>query len=125
MSDSIDQIKAELESLGYETCLFDSSQGKVVSFSPYIIEAGSHEGKPFKVGISMHGNKLYPEYPPHWIHVSPPINDGRGGSSVRYSANGREWIALSRPPGDIWDQLPTKHMSTYLTEHLRRFWNNI
>ena len=125
MSDNINQVKRELESLGYETSLSDSPHGEVVSFL-YIVETGSHKGKQVMLGISMQGSEPYPEYPPHWIHISPPIDDGRGGAVVKYSdANGQEWLALSRPPGDIWDQLLTKHMHTYLSEHLRRFWNGI
>ena len=125
MSDNIGRIKRELESLGYETCLSDSAQGKVVSF-PYTVETGSHKGKQFTLGISMQGSEPYPEYPPHWIHLTPPINDGKGGAVVKYSdAKGREWAALSRPPGEIWDRLWTKHMHAYLNEHLRRFWNGI
>ena len=125
MSDNINKIKRELESLGYETCLSGSPQGEVVSF-PYIIETGSHKGKQVRLGISMQGSEPYPEYPPHWIHVSPPIDDGKGGVVKRYSdGNGREWVAMSRPPQDIWDQLPAKHMRGYLSEHLRRFWDNI
>ena len=125
MSDNIDQIKRELESLGYETCLSDSPQGRVVSF-PYIVETGSHKGERVRLGISMQGSEPYPEYPPHWIHLTPPVDDGRGGSVGKYSdANGQEWIAMSRPPGEIWDRLLTKHMMGYVNEHLRRFWNNI
>ena len=125
MSDNINQVKAELESLGYETCLSSSPQGEVVTF-PYIVETGSHKDKKVTIGISMQGSESYPEYPPHWIHVSPPIDDGKGGVVEKYSdASGREWVALSRPPGEIWDRLPTKHMHAYLNEHLRRFWNGI
>lgn len=124
MSDSIARIRAELEALGYKTLVFDGTQGRVVSFN-YTIEAGSHKGKLVTLGISLNGNELYPEYPPHWIHITPPIDDGKGGAVERYNANGCEWIAMSRPPGEMWDQLPTKHMSAYLNEHLRRFWNNI
>ena len=114
-----------MESLDYETCLSNSPQGEVVSFL-YTVETGSYEGKHFALGISMQGNEPYPEYPPHWIHLRPPIDDGKGGGVAKYSdANGREWVALSRPPGDIWDQLPTKHMHAYINEHLRRFWNGI
>ena len=125
MSDNIDQVKRELESLGYETHLSSSPQGEVVSFS-YKVESGSYKGKQVTLGISMQGSEPYPEYPPHWIHLTPPINDGKGGAVVRYSdANGREWAALSRPPGEIWDQLLTKHMHAYLNGHMRRFWNGI
>ena len=103
----------------------NAPQGRVVSF-PYIVETGSYKGQQVTLGISMQGSESYPEYPPHWIHISPSIDDGKGGAVVKYSdANGREWVALSRPPGEIWDQLLTKHMRAYLDEHLRRFWNGV
>lgn len=125
MSDNIDRIKAELEDLRYKTSVFDSGQGRVVSFL-YKVETGSHKGETVTVGISMQGGEQYPEYPPHWIHLTPPIDDKKGGSVATYrDESGREWFAMSRPPGKLWDQLPTKHMSAYLSEHLRRFWNNI
>lgn len=125
MSGNLDKIKSELESIGYETESFVSPAGEVVSF-PYTVELGPHEGEKVKMGISMQGDEQYPEYPPHWIHVSPPINDGRGGPVHEYTdAEGNIWIALSRPPRDIWDQLPTKHMSTYLELHVRRFWKYV
>lgn len=111
--------------MGYQTTLLDSPQGEVVAFS-YEVEVGSHKGEQFALGISMHGSEQYPEYPPHWIHLSPPVNDGKGGSTCTYGDNsGREWIAMSRPPGPLWDELPTKSMNAYLKEHLRRFWNGM
>ena len=68
----------------------------------------------------------YPEYPPHWLHVSPPLNDNKGGAVETYrTSDGREWLAMSRPPGAIWDRLPTKHMSMYIQEHLRRIWKDV
>lgn len=125
MSDSIDLIKAELDTLGYKTSLFDSPKGKAVSF-PYTVETGFYKDKQVTLAISMQGSEQYPEYPPHWIHVTPPIDDKKGGAFEKYfDANKREWIAMSRPPGEMWDQLATKHMSVYLSEHLRRFWDNI
>ena len=125
MSDNINQIKRELESLGYETGLFNSQYGEVITF-PYIVETGSHKGRRFLLGISMQGSELYPEYPPHWIHISPAIDDGKGGAVEKYCDDeDREWSALSRPPEDIWDQLPVKDMQAYFCEHLRRFWNGI
>ena len=125
MYSNIDKIKAELESLGYRTFTFDSPLGETVSF-PYKVEVGSHKGERVMLAISMQGAEQYPEYPPHWIHLSPPIDDHKGGSVQTYfDTNGREWIAMSRPPAEVWDRLPTKHMSAYLNEHLRLFWNNI
>lgn len=123
MSDSIQRVQAELESLGYHASVFDGPQGEVVTFD-YTIEAGSHRGEQVTVGVSFQESG-YPEYPPHWVHVTPPIDDGKGGPVQKYSdESGRIWIALSRPPGDIWDRLPTKHMDSYIKEHLRRIWKD-
>lgn len=125
MSQDITQIRRELESLGFTTSLLESPLGEVIAFQ-YLVVTGSLKGKNVRMGISMQGRELYPEYPPHWIHVTPPIDDGMGGNIVKYiDSREREWCALSRPPGEIWDQLPTKHMYAYLNEHLRRFWDNL
>lgn len=124
MNGNIYRIKAELESLGYRISIHESPHGEAVSF-PYTVEVGSRRGERVRLAISMHGDEQYPEYPPHWIHLSPPISDGRGGAIEKYFVNEQEWVAMSRPPGEIWDKLSTKHMSTYLSEHLRRFWNSI
>lgn len=125
MSDSFDQIVRELKALGYEPTSFDSPQGRVAAID-YHVEAGSHRGKSFMLGVSLHGSENYPEHPPHWIHLTPPIDDSKGGAVIKYTDDqGRPWIAMSRPPGPLWDRLRTKHMSTYLSEHVRRFWNNI
>lgn len=124
MSDSIQRVQAELASLGYHTSVFDSPQGKVVTFD-YTIETGCHKGKPVTVGVSFQESG-YPEYPPHWVHVTPPIDDGKGGPVQEYvDESGRSWIAMSRPPGEIWDRLPTKHMNLYIREHLRRIWKDL
>ena len=124
MPDAITQIQAELDSLGYITSVFDGPNGKVVSFG-YTIETGSHKGTPVKIGVSFQEAK-YPEYPPHWVHISPPINDGRGGSVQSYeSSDGQQWLAMSRPLGVMWDRLRTKHMSVFISEHLRKIWMNV
>ena len=124
LSVSIAMIERELGSLGFETSTFDSSQGVVVCF-PYRIETGSHKGESVLVGVSFQ-EEGYPEYPPHWIHVSPPIDDERGGSVQTYSdAQDRQWLAMSRPPGPLWDELPTKHMHAFVNEHLRRIWSDV
>ena len=123
MSDSVERVRRELDSSGYNTTVFDSQQGKVVSFD-YRIETGSHKGTPVEVGVSFQ-EEGYPEYPPHWVHVRPPIDDGKGGVIQNYvDVHGRQWVAMSRPPGDIWDRLPTKHMDAYIKEHLRRIWKD-
>ena len=125
MASNIDRIKRELMSLEYRPRIINSPYGEVVTFS-YTVETGSHKGETFTVGVNMDGSGRYPEYPPHWIHISPPIDDGRGGAVERFrDSNRREWTRLSRPPGELWDHLPTKHMTYYINEHLRRFWNDI
>ena len=127
MSYSTNIVRAELEALGYETFEFDAVERRVVCFD-YIIETGSYKGEQVTIGVSFEGSGYggYPEYPPHWIHITPPISDNLGGAIERYKdAEGRQWIAMSRPPGDIWDKLPTKHMKTYISEHLRRIWKDV
>lgn len=124
MSNSVERVREELESLNHRTSVFDSQQGRVVSFE-YAIETGSYKGTKVEVGVSFQ-EEGYPEYPPHWIHVRPPIDDGRGGVTQKYlDSQGREWIAMSRPPGDLWDKLPTKHMYAYIREHLTRIWKDV
>ena len=123
MSDNTHQIVAELDSLGYETSVFDSPYGRVVCF-PYTIDVGPHKRTPCTLGLSLYGAEHYPEHPPHWIHITPPIDDGKGGAVYRYEHDGSPWIALSRPPEDLWDTLPTKSMYAYMYEHVRRFWAN-
>lgn len=97
----------------------------VVAF-PYTIETGSRKDTTVTLGVSFQGNEGYPEYPPHWIHVTPPIDDGRGGVVETYSdSEGRMWHVMSRPPNELWDRLPTKHMRAYIEEHLRRVWKDL
>lgn len=123
MSESINRVQRELESLDLSAHQFDSPQGKVVAFL-YTVEVGTHKGEEVLVGLSFQ-EEGYPEYPPHWIHVSPPLDDGRGGSKNNYESDGRTWLAMSRPPGALWDRLPTKHMRTFITEHLRKIWMDV
>lgn len=124
MSSNVKRIQWELDALGYTTTLRESPRGQVVSFE-YDVEVGTHKGSTFVVGLSFQGDEGYPEYPPHWIHVTPPIDDGKGGAVETYSADGREWTAMSRPPGALWDDLPTKHMYNYMMDHFRRLWSEM
>ena len=120
---AIERIRSELEALGYQTDIHTWPQGSVVDFD-YVVASGSHKGCRFRVGISMQEN-IYPEYPPHWIHISPPIDAGRQIVGKTYQTeDGRKWVALSCPPEDFWDEVATKNMSAYLA-HLQRFWNNL
>ena len=124
MAGSTDKIRTELESFGYSTSVFESPMGTVVSFD-YTIEAGSHKNESVTVGVSFQED-AYPEYPPHWIHVTPPLEDGRAGSARQYTDDlGRLWHAMSRPPGELWDRLRTKHMGFFISEHLRRIWMEV
>ena len=123
MSESILKVRTELESLGYEPFEFDWQNGRVVAF-PYIIEAGSHSGTSVLVGLSFQ-EEGYPEYPPHWVHVSPPIADHHGGGHTYRTDDGRDWLAMSRAPGSAWDRLSLKDMGAYIKEHLRRIWREV
>ena len=126
MSKDVERISAELRDLGYDTAVRNSGQGMVVEFD-YEVETGTRRSDMFRVGISMHKG-VYPEYPPHWIHVSPPVSDGQAGGVRSYQTDdGRQWVAMSRPPGDLWDRLPKegRDMKSYLEGHMRRFWSRI
>lgn len=126
MTTDTDRVRAELNALKHQTFEIDSPQGRVVCFD-YEIETGTHKGEKVLVGVSFHsGENGYPEYPPHWVHVCPPISDSKSGATANYTdAEGRPWLAMSRTPGPIWDNLPTKHMSAYINEHLRRIWKDV
>ena len=125
MTSNADRIQQELEGTGLTTTRFKAPTGKEVIAFDYTVESGSHKGKAVRVGVSDPDGE-YPEYPPHWLHVSPPIDDGKGGAVEQYETpDGRQWLAMSRPPADIWDKLKTKHMSAYIREHLPRVWKDV
>ena len=123
------RIVSELETLGYRAEIFDAEtsggQQRVVTF-PYRIGVGRFKGETRNVGISTQCEAVgYPETPPHWIFISPPITDTRdGGHHGINNFAGREWVALSRPPGAFWDRVRHKGMRAYL-EHLSRVWSRI
>ena len=124
MSDDVRCMQAELECLGHITATRDCGQGRVVEFN-YQVKTASNSGKQFRMGVSMRENGCS-EYPPHWVHVRPPVNDGLSGSVKQYhTEDGRERVAMCRPPGDMWDQLSDKHMRHYLENHPRMFWSRI
>jgi len=78
------------------------------------------------MGISTQCEALgYPELPPHWLFISPPITDTRDGLNHGLNSfGGNEWVALSRPPGPFWDKLHRKNMKAYM-EHIARVWKHI
>ena len=124
-SASVEKVRGELEVLGYKPFEFDWQKGRVVAFE-YTIEAGSKTGTAVLVGMSFQ-EEGYPEYPPHWVHVSPPIPDHHGGGVEYSTPEGREWLAMSRAPGKLWDQLSQQDqdMEAYISEHLRRLWRHV
>ena len=122
MADDVSRVREEMEEQGFPSSVRDSEQGTVVEFD-YLVDVGPRKGERFKMGISFQEGG-YPEYPPHWIHVSPRVEDGIGGVVKQYTTDdGRVWVAMSRPPKEYWDRLSEKNMKNYVNEHLRRFWN--
>lgn len=123
------QIKSELEALGYAATIEegDTAGGRqrVVTFE-YLVPTGRFKGKTYSVGVSTRCEAVgYPETPPHWIFVSPPIPDTRDGASHGINTFGnKNWTALSRPPGKFWDRVQNKGMRAYM-DHLARVWNRI
>lgn len=124
---SIEKIEAELKGLGYTPFFIDTPQGRTAVID-YCIPVGKHAGEKVLLGFSFQ-EEGYPEYPPHWIHISPPYHDQHGGA-LPYNCPdnkgiSRKWLALSRPPDALWDNLPTKHMKPYIELHIPRFCKNL
>lgn len=122
MSD-VDKLMSELEAQGYESFRISSPHGEGIVIN-YEISTGKREGEKVLLGFAFQeGN--YPEYPPHWIFISPPYSDGKSDNGIFTHADNQgveqEWRMLSRPPSDFWDRLPTKHMKAYLDVHITRF----
>ena len=142
MSDNTQLMREELQQLGYEPKSFESSlaecPGEGVKFQYEILD-GSRAGETVTLGLVIPviaGE--WPEATPHWIHISPPDSvlaeqvqahrgNGRGSGTVRYHQDdeGTEWMAISAPVRDFWDQIKEvngKNMVTYLDQHMRRIW---
>lgn len=121
MNAALRTIREELNECGLDTYVVEGTNVEVVAF-PYVPHKGRYAGMPFDVGFSLQ-EADYPEFAPHWIHVTPPIEERLGPPGMSYQdARGRHWVAFSRPPADFWDNLPKKDMANYLALHLRRFW---
>ena len=121
MNVALQKIQRELEECGLDTYIVDGTPEEVIAF-PYVPQRGRYTGREFQVGLSFQ-EVDYPEFAPHWIHISPEIEERHGPPGKRYQdVHGRTWVAFSRPPADFWDNLPVKNMSNYVTIHLRRFW---
>lgn len=129
MNGSDEQIKSELEDLGYaaaiEECDTAGGRQRVVTFV-YRVPTGRFKGKSFTVGVSTQCEAVgYPETPPHWIFVNPPLSETRDGPNHGVNTFGnKNWTALSRPPGQFWDRLQDKGMRAYM-DHLARVWKQI
>ena len=131
MSDTHKQIQDELIALGYpsEVIEGETSGGpqKVVVFE-YAVRSGRFKGENRTMGISTQCEAVgYPEVPPHWLFIHPPITDTRDGNNHGVNTfGGMDWVALSRPPGAFWDKLRTekKNMKGYM-EHVSRVWKYI
>ena len=121
MSSSLDRIESELQELGYPTNRFNSPHGEVVACS-YVIDVGRLSGTGCQLGVSMQ-EQGFPIYAPHWIHISPPIDDKQRSGRPYTDDKGAPWVAYSRPP-TYWDNLHNKDMKTFLYEHVRRFFAN-
>ena len=122
-------IRQELEDLGYKPEVVEGETAgghqKVVTFD-YDVPVGRFRGCRYRVGISTLCEAVgYPEVPPHWIFINPPIADTRDGANHGLNTfDSREWLALSRPPGAFWDRVGHKGMKAYM-EHLRKVWRQI
>lgn len=129
MDDVEQRIKTELEALGFNPHVIDATTAaglqRIVSFE-YRVPTGRFKSQLYTVGISTRCEAVgYPEVPPHWIFVNPPILDTRDGPNHGVNTfAGRCWVALSRPPGTFWDQIGNKGMKAYM-EHLSRVWKRI
>ena len=97
----------------------------------YIVPSGSLKKKEINIGIELPIND-YPRLPPHFIHFKKPEFSSEeiqkmGAIHQEYENEGTNWIALSRPPQEIWDYLnhSKKNLYTFFNSHLRRFWESL
>ena len=140
MSKNAVLFSCELGLLGYTPQPFYTAMrhcpGEGVKFE-YRIKDGSRTGETVLLGVVIpDGVGAWPEVTPHWIHISPPDSvlaeqvqanrDGQHGCVEWYNdADGIEWIAISAPVTDFWDQIDDpngKSVETYLERHIRRIW---
>ena len=139
MSSNSERIATELAELRYRTSPFTAPQQQGgadgVRFQ-YRIEDGSRAGETVILAVAMHQNEgEWPEVAPHWLYLSPPdpvlaelVKGSRSSGAIQIfqCADGHDWMAISAPPSDFWDQIDTpngKNMEAYLNMHIRRIWN--
>ncbi len=138
MSNNVERLAAELAELDYRTSPFtapeDQGGGTGVRFE-YRITDGSRAGETVTLALAIHPNEgEWPEVAPHWLYLSPPdsvlaelVKGSRSPGAVQdfQCADGHDWMAMSAPPSDFWDQIDTpngKNMEAYLNRHIRRIW---
>ena len=140
MTDNVQLLSEELKRLGYAPERFDSPipdcLGEGIKFA-YRIADGSRTGETVVLGLVIPDSAgAWPEATPHWIHICPPdgvleeqVQAHRGdsqGSVKRYKdKEGVDWMAISAPVKDFWDQIDEangKNAKTYLDRHIRRIW---
>ena len=127
VADSADDITRELRGLGFAADVLHvpGLGGDRAAVFDYPVDTGRHKGRTFRVGVSFQEAE-YPEYPPHFVWVAALSSPALPAhSSGRH--DGVDWCAFSVPPSDFWDRLPAadKNMKTYMTRHMRRFWNQL
>ena len=67
----------------------------------------------------------FPEYAPHWFHVTGNYDDGKGGACEKdYDENGQLWLAWSRPIGPSWVD-PYRTPKKLLRSTVARFWKSV
>ena len=139
MSKNSERMAGELVELCYQPGPFTApeQQGGAdgVRFE-YRIEGGSRVGDIVTLAVAVHENEgEWPEVAPHWLYISPPdailaeqVRGSRspGSVEIHQCADGHDWMAISAPPSDFWDQIDTpdgKNMNAYLDKHIRRIWS--
>lgn len=129
------RLAASFREAGYDPKPFTSSMqhsvGDGIRFE-YPITDGSRAGETVWLGLVIPESVGdWPEVAPHWIHIAPPDHVLEEqvlvrGSVERYrDSEGTEWMAISAPVSDFWDQIDEpdgKNAKTYTDRHLRRIW---
>ena len=140
MSENGRLLSDELDRLGYKPQPFSTPMrhcpGEGVKFK-YRIKDGSRIGETVLLGLVIPDVAgAWPEIAPHWIHISPPDSvlreqvqanrgDGQGCVERYEDQEGIEWMAISAPVKDFWDQIDEpngKSAETYLERHIRCIW---
>ena len=139
MSKNSERMAAELVELRYRPGPFSAprQQGGAAGVRfEYRIEDGSRTGDIVTLAVAVHEKEgEWPEVAPHWLYVSPPdvvlaeqVKGSRSPGAIQtyQCADGYDWMAISAPPSDFWDQIDTsdgKNMTAYLDRHVRRIWS--